>query len=83
MKPQEPPELNIGAVLSNVDRPNNGEAMLPMVRSSSGADSRMVLCVASQEELKFDHTIPIPNLTPKPTPPANKFRNPVGTLPLD
>jgi hypothetical protein len=82
MKPHVPPELSIGAVLPSVDYPISGK-VLPMVRSSSRTDPRIVLCVASHEEPRFDDTIPKPNLTPDPTPPANKLRNPAGTVLLD
>ena len=78
MNPHVPPELNIGAVLPGVDRPSGGE-MLPMVRSSSSStDPMIVLCVASHEDPRFDDTIPIPNLTPDPTPPAKKITKPGG-----
>ena len=82
MKQYVPPELKIGAVLPSVDKPSSGEA-LPMVISSSRTEPIIVCCVASHEDPKFDDTIPDPNLTPEPTPPANKLRNPAGTVLLD
>jgi hypothetical protein len=85
IKPYVPLELNIGATLL-MEGPNVSDVLdngLPRVSSLSSTDLRIVFELASQDDPKFEDTMPIPNLAPAPTPPVNKLRIPTGTLPLD